>query len=237
MSAPTDVTVATYLRALTESTVRPLLPVVGVQPVTNRLENPPPANQNTSHFQTPAPFHIDIGVAARFAAQLAAHWRSNAVVAPTDAATSVETLRLSLEVALPATLSESKEAREVLQLAVKIAHKEGAQPGSLADAAYTQVNTVAQAHIDVHAWSQEEMQGEQTAVMATAILQVRLPTLGDVVVTLALNGADTDVAFAAQQDTTKLLQEQQHHLRKSMAAWGLALNEASFIPFVQEVHK
>jgi hypothetical protein len=71
---------------------------------------------------------------------------------------------------------------------------------------------------------------DESAFAAT--LQVKLPVLGDIVITLALSETRTDLAFAATPQTLELLKLTQTQFRQAAAGWGLNLKGLNFIPFV-----
>lgn len=81
--------------------------------------------------------------------------------------------------------------------------------------------------------SQAQTSQRQDAAFA-ATLQVKLPVLGDIVITLALSETRTDLAFAATPQTLELLKLTQTQFRQAAAGWGLNLKGLNFIPFVNE---
>jgi hypothetical protein len=81
--------------------------------------------------------------------------------------------------------------------------------------------------------AQAQTSQRQDAAFA-ATLQVKLPVLGDIVITLALSETRTDLAFAATPPTLELLKLTQNQFRQAAGGWGLNLKGLSFIPFVNE---
>lgn len=81
--------------------------------------------------------------------------------------------------------------------------------------------------------AQAQTRQRQDAAFA-ATLQVKLPVLGDIVITLALSETRTDLAFAATPPTLELLKLTQNQFRQAAGGWGLNLKGLSFIPFVNE---
>ncbi len=101
------------------------------------------------------------------------------------------------------------------------------------EALYGQNGAAGYARVDISRLADGQAPEQAPGTFAVT-LQVRLPTLGDIVITLALNQTRSDLAFAATPSTLDVLESTQNEFRTAAHAWGLNLKGLSFIPFISQ---
>jgi hypothetical protein len=105
------------------------------------------------------------------------------------------------------------------------------------EAMYAQNGTQINARIDLNRVGADSTNLQKDPAAFAATLQVKLPVLGDILITLSLCEARSDLAFAASPDTVDLLKLTQAQFRQAAAGWGLNLQGLSFIPFIRQEDK
>jgi hypothetical protein len=105
------------------------------------------------------------------------------------------------------------------------------------EAMYAQNGSQINARIDLNRLSSDSTNSEKDQSAFAATLQIKLPVLGDILITLALSETRSDLAFAASPNTVDLLKLTQAQFRQAAAGWGLNLQGLSFIPFIKEGDK